>query len=339
MDRDSSVVIIGAGIVGSSLADQLTQLGCTNVVVLEQGPLFRPGGSTSHAPGGVFQTNFSRTMTQFAQETVRRYSELELDGHPCFLGGGSIEFAATRERWEDLKRKHGVATSWGLESELISPAECAQRVPILDPSRVYGGLFVPTDGIAKAVRAVEAMTRLSVARGAVFHGTTEVTGIDVSNGRVRAVETSRGRFDADAVVNCAGIWGPRISRMVGLPMPLVPMEHQYVETGPLAALAGETEEVSHPVLRHQDRAMYFRQHHDRYGVGSYQHRPLPVSADDLRRYDASEVMPSVVPFTSGRLHAGLERRSGATACFTRCGIFAPHQRHLLIHAGRVPDPG
>lgn len=297
MDRDSSVVIIGAGIVGSSLADQLTQLGCTNVVVLEQGSLFRPGGSTSHAPGGVFQTNFSRTMTQFAQETVRRYSELELDGHPCFLGGGSIEFAATRERWEDLKRKHGVATSWGLESELISPAECAQRVPILDLSRVYGGLFVPTDGIAKAVRAVEAMTRLSIARGAVFHGTTEVIGIDISNGRVRAVETSRGRFDADAVVSCAGIWGPRISRMVGLPMPLVPMEHQYVETGPLAELAGETEEVSHPVLRHQDRAMYFRQHHDRYGVGSYQHRPLPVSADDLRPYDDSEVMPSVVPFT------------------------------------------
>jgi glycine cleavage system aminomethyltransferase T/glycine/D-amino acid oxidase-like deaminating enzyme len=297
MDRDSSVVIIGAGIVGSSLADNLTQMGCKNVVVLEQSPLFRPGGSTSHAPGGVFQTNFSRTMTQFAQETVKRYSELDLDGLPCFLGGGSIEFAATPERWDDLKRKHGVATSWGVESELISPGACAERVPILDPRKVYGGLFVPSDGIAKAVRAVEAMARLATARGAVFHGNTEVTGIEVAGGRVRAVETSRGKFAADVVVSCAGIWGPRISRMVGLPMPLVPMEHQYIETGPLRELAGETEEVSHPVLRHQDRAMYFRQHADRYGVGSYQHRPRPISADDFVPYEEAEVMPSVVPFT------------------------------------------
>jgi glycine cleavage system aminomethyltransferase T/glycine/D-amino acid oxidase-like deaminating enzyme len=297
MDRDSSVVIIGAGIVGSSLADNLTQMGCKNVVVLEQSPLFRPGGSTSHAPGGVFQTNFSRTMTKFAQETVKRYSELDLDGLPCFLGGGSIEFAATPERWDDLKRKHGVATSWGVESELISPGACAERVPILDPRKVYGGLFVPSDGIAKAVRAVEAMARLATARGAVFHGNTEVTGIEVAGGRVRAVETSRGKFAADVVVSCAGIWGPRISRMVGLPMPLVPMEHQYIETGPLRELAGETEEVSHPVLRHQDRAMYFRQHADRYGVGSYQHRPRPISADDFVPYEEAEVMPSVVPFT------------------------------------------
>src|SRR5947209_114768 len=297
MDRDSSVVIIGAGIVGSSLADNLTQMGCTNMLVLEQGPLPTPGGSTSHAPGGVFQTNFSRTMTQFAQESVRRYSELELDGLPCFLGGGSIEFAARRERWEDLKRKHGVATSWGVGSELISPAECAERVPILDATKVYGGLYVPSDGIAKAKRAVEVMIRLATARGAEFHGNTEVTGIEVSGGRVRAVETSRGRFEAEVVVSCAGIWGPRISRMVGLPMPLVPMEHQYVETGPLRELEGETEEVSHPVLRHQDSAMYFRQHGDRYGVGSYQHRPLPISPDDFLRHDEAEVMPSVVSFT------------------------------------------
>ena len=70
MDRDSSIVIIGAGIVGSSLADYLTAFGCRHVTVLEQGPLFLPGGSTSHAPGGVFQTNFARTMTQFAQGTA-----------------------------------------------------------------------------------------------------------------------------------------------------------------------------------------------------------------------------------------------------------------------------
>src|SRR5947209_2442315 len=106
MDRDSAVVIIGAGIVGCSLADHLTEYGCTRVIVLEQGPLFAPGGSTSHAPGGVFQTNFSQMMTQFAEYSVRRYMGLDLDGQPCFYQVGSIEFAGTPERWTDLKRKH-----------------------------------------------------------------------------------------------------------------------------------------------------------------------------------------------------------------------------------------
>jgi glycine cleavage system aminomethyltransferase T/glycine/D-amino acid oxidase-like deaminating enzyme len=297
MDANDRVVIIGAGIVGCSLADHLTRLGCTQVVVIDQGPLFQTGGSTYHAPGGVFQTNFSRTMTQFAQETVKRYSELDLDGLPCFLGVGSIEFAATEARLQDLKRKHGVATSWGLESRVLTPDECVEYIPILDGTKVYGGLFVPTDGIAKAARACEALARLATARGATFQGNTEVTGITVVDGRVTAVETTSGSIEADAVVSCAGIWGPRIARMVGVPMPLVPMQHQYVETAPLPALAGETQEVSHPVLRHQDRAMYFRQHGDRYGIGSYQHRPLPISADDLARISDGDPMPSVVPFT------------------------------------------
>ena len=297
MKMDSDVVIIGAGIVGCSLADHLTQLGCRNVVVVEQGPLFAPGGSTCHAPGGVFQTNFAQTMTQFAQDTVRRYSELELDGQRCFYPVGSIEVAATPARWEDLKRKHGVATSWGVESFLLTPAECVQKIPLLDPSKISGGLFVPSDGIAKAVRAAEAMARLASARGAVLHGNTEVTEIEVAGGTVRAVVTTAGRFEADIVVSCAGIWGPRIGRMVGVPMPLVPMQHQYTITSPLAELAGETREVVHPVLRHQDRDLYFRQQGDRYGVGSYQHRPMPVSADEVVRYEEAEVMPSVMAFT------------------------------------------
>lgn len=308
MDRDSRIVIIGAGIVGCSLADELTAMGCTNVVVLEQGPLFATGGSTSHAPGGVHQTNLSRTMTQFAQYTVKRYSELELDGQPCFYPVGSIEVAITPARWQDLKRKVGVATSWGLPARLLTPEECARKIPLLDPRKIKGGFFVPTDGIAKAVRAGEAMARLATTRGAVFHGNTKVTDIDVGadlsrtdssrhDGRVQAVVSTAGRFPADIVVSCAGIWGPCIGRMAGVSVPLVPMQHQYALSSPLPELAGETREVVFPILRHQDRDMYFRQQQDRYGAGSYQHRPMPVSADDILPHEAAEVMPSVMGFT------------------------------------------
>src|SRR5207248_6953338 len=165
---------------------------------------------------------------------------------------------------------------------------------------IYGGYFVASDGIAKAVRAAEAMARAAMARGAVFHGGTEVTGIELAQGRVRAVRTTAAPFEADIVISCAGIWGPRIGRMVGVSIPLTPMQHQYVWTSALPQLAGETREVVHPILRHQDRDLYFRQQQDRYGIGSYQHRPMPLSADDIPRHQApAAVMPSVLAFTEG----------------------------------------
>jgi dimethylglycine oxidase len=298
MEGSAGVVIVGAGIVGCSVAEHLSRLGWRDVVVLDQGPLFEAGGSTSHAPGLTFQTNPSKTMTDLAKYSVGRYMELELDGRPCGYQVGGIEVAETPERWEDLRRKHGLATSWGLESELISPRECAERVPVLDEHRIRGGFYVPTDGIAKAVRACEAMARLAEGRGARFYGGTEVTGIEVRDGHVSAVETDRGRIETGLVVSCAGMWGPRIGRMVGMNVPLVPMQHQFAWTTPLAELAGETSEVVHPILRHQDFSMYFRQRGDYYGIGAYRHRPMPVSADDIgRNYGGEGEFPSVLEFT------------------------------------------
>ena len=297
MEDRASVVVIGAGIVGCNVADQLTQLGWRDVVVVDQGPLFEAGGSTSHAPGLVFQTNPSKTMTELAKYGVERYSELEVDGQPGFYPVGGIEIAATSERWKDLKRKHGLAASWGLEPELISPHECAEKVPLLEAENIYGGLFVPDDGIAKGVRISEAAARRAMDRGASFYGETEATGIEVKDGRVRAVETSRGRIETELIVSCAGMWGPKLGRMVGMTVPLQPMQHQYAWTTPLAELDGEDPEVAHPILRHQDFSMYFRHQGERYGIGAYRHRSMPVSADDIPKYEDAEIMPSIMEFT------------------------------------------
>lgn len=295
MESSAGVVIVGAGIVGCSVAEHLTLMGRREVVVLDQGALFEAGGSTSHAPGLMFQTNPSKTMSELASYSVRRYSEL--GGLPCFYPVGGIEVAATPERWKDLGRKQGLATSWGIESALLSPVECVEKIPLLDPDKIYGGFFVPSDGIAKAVRACEAMANEARSRGARFHGETEVTGIEVESGRVRAVETSRGRIETEVVVSCAGMWGPRLGRMVGMSIPLTPMQHQFVWTTALRQLEGESREVVHPILRHQDRSMYFRQRGECYGVGSYQHRPMPVESEDIPPYHEAEVMPSVMEFT------------------------------------------
>ena len=296
------LVVIGAGIAGCSAVYHLAQLGWRDIVVLDQGPLFETGGSTSHAPGGVFQTNFSRMMTEFARCTVRLYNALELDGEPCFHSVGGLEVAATPERWHDLKRKAGAAKSWGVEAELISPAEARGLVPILDETKIHGAYHVPGDGIARAVRAAGAMARSS-AGAAVFIGRTEVTGIEVAGGRVRAVLTSRGRIAAGTVLVCAGIWGPRIGRMAGVEIPLAPVQHQYALSAPLPELAGETREVAHPVMRHQDRAMYFRQHADCYGIGSYQHEPLPVRPGELSGFDGNAPPPAIREFTPEHFEA------------------------------------
>src|SRR5882762_7750926 len=104
------VVIIGAGIVGANLADELTARGWDRVTVLDQGPLPLTGGSTSHAPGLVFQTNASKTMTEFAAYTVEKFSSLG-----AFNAVGGLEVATTPERWTDLHRKSGWARSWGVE--------------------------------------------------------------------------------------------------------------------------------------------------------------------------------------------------------------------------------
>nr|WP_143094801.1 FAD-dependent oxidoreductase [Streptacidiphilus jiangxiensis] len=299
MTAHPKVVIVGAGIVGCALAEELTARGWTDVTVLDQGPLFATGGSSSHAPGLVFQTNSSRTMTEFAHYTVDKYTALTLDGAWCFRQVGGLEVATTPERVEELKRRHGYAASWGVRAELVDPARCVELHPLLDPGQVLAGLHTPDDGLAKALRAAEAQARLAVGRGARFLGHHAVTGIESAGGRVTAVTTEHGSFPADIVVSCAGFWGPRLGAMAGLTVPLVPLAHQYARTTPLAALAGHNSELleaSRPILRHQDRDLYFREHVDRIGIGSYAHRPLPVELADVAS-PGGPVMPSMLPFT------------------------------------------
>ena len=278
------VVVIGAGIVGCALADELTERGWTDVTVLEQGPLFATGGSSSHAPGLVFQTNPAKTMTEFARYTVEKYTALGV-----FRQVGGLEVATTPERWADLHRKHGWATSWGLDAHLLTAAECAGLQPLLDQDRILGGYHVPTDGLADAVAAGAAQAQRAIDRGARFLAHQEVVDVRVEGGRVTGVGTGTGTVDADIVVCCAGFWGPRVGRLVGLTIPLQPLAHQYATTTPLPGLRGG------PILRHQDADLYFRETGDRLGIGSYAHRPMPV--DEFATHADAAVMPSMLPFT------------------------------------------
>lgn len=213
------VVIIGAGIVGCSLADELTARGWTDVTVLEQGPLPAPGGSTSHAPGLVFQTSPSKTLTAFARYTVEKFNSLQVDGVSCFNPVGGLELATTPERLADLHRKAGYAASWGVRGEIVSAARCKELWPLIDQSAVLGGFHTPDDGLARAVLAARAQMERATEKGARFLDRYTVTGIEQEDGKVTAVVTDRGTFPADHVVSAAGFWGPVIGRMAGVDVP------------------------------------------------------------------------------------------------------------------------
>jgi glycine cleavage system aminomethyltransferase T/glycine/D-amino acid oxidase-like deaminating enzyme len=295
-------VIIGAGIVGASAAYHLAELGPPDVLVLDQGPLFETGGSTSHAPGLVFQTNGSRTTCRIAQDTVGLYEGLRFAGERCWYGVGSLEIATTPERMRDLKRRLGWSRSYGIRGgELLTPAQAAERVPLLDPGAILGAYHVPSDGIAKAVWIVAALADMAAGRGVSFEGGVTVTGFDVEAGRVHGVETDRGRIECERVLICAGIWGPTVGGMAGVPVPLVAVQHQLVWTEPVSELAGERREVVHPILRHQGMTMYFRQRGDHYGVGSYRHEPIATPQWQLRR-PGGPMPPSIMPFTPDDFH-------------------------------------
>ena len=300
----AKAVIVGAGIAGCSVAYHLAKLGWRDVVLVDQGPLFETGGSTSHAPGLVFQVNPSKTMTDFASYTVDLWKQLELDGQSCVNPVGSLEVAWTDERLTDLKRKAGYGMSWGVEAHVISASETRDFIPMLS-DRIKGALYVPSDIQTRPTRPAEAMARYAEQNGTALYGNVEVTGFGIENGRVTSVKTTHGDIETELVVAAGGIWAPRLGGLAGVSIPLSPMQHLYAVTTPLPDLAGATEEVTQPILRHQDHSMYFRQVGESYGIGSYNHEPLLVEADDILSHEDAPIAPAEVEFTPSHFETAM----------------------------------
>ena len=143
----ANVVVIGAGIVGNSMAYHLARLGWKDIVLLDKGPLPNPGGSTGHASNFIFLTDHSKEMTKFTLESVRQYKELGV-----FTQSGGVEVARTPERVEELKRRMASSKSWGIEAEVISPAEVKKLVPYINEKIILGGFSTPGIGVVDSLR-------------------------------------------------------------------------------------------------------------------------------------------------------------------------------------------
>jgi heterotetrameric sarcosine oxidase gamma subunit len=294
MSQKAQVVIVGSGMVGCSAAYHLTQLGWKDVLLIDKGELFENDGSTSHAPGGVVPLSHSKLLTQlglYTSDLITGLPHFRSDRN-TFTQAGQLEVAISEARWQDLIRLHGEAQGFKCESHLLSPVETRKMLPLINEQAVTGSLFVPKGLVVKGADVSGALARAAEATGgAKFVGHTALTEIEASNGRVTAVLTNNPdlpRIECEYLLLCANIWAPALSEKVGITLPLMAFEHQYVRFKPLAALAhfdrsDKNQEVAYPTTRELDSAMYYRQHWDSYGVGSYWHNPHMVRPKDVGR--------------------------------------------------------
>src|SRR5579859_5404009 len=198
--RSQKVVVIGAGIVGNSLAYHLSRLGQSDVLLIDKGPLPNPGGSTGHASNFIFPVDHSKEMTLLTLESMRQYKELDV-----FIESGGIEIARTEERMQELTRRMASAKSWGIEPvSLITPQEVKDLVPYINEELILGGFFTPGAGVVDSLRAGTIMRERATEAGMTVMANTEVLGLDVEGGRIRRVRTTKGDLDTDLVVIACG---------------------------------------------------------------------------------------------------------------------------------------
>jgi glycine cleavage system aminomethyltransferase T/glycine/D-amino acid oxidase-like deaminating enzyme len=300
----ASAVIIGAGIVGNSLAFHLARLGWTDLVLVDKGPMPNPGGSTGHASNFIFPIEYSKMMMELTRDSTEQYQELGV-----FTESGGIEVARTPERMIELRRRCTAAKAWGIPARLLTPEEVGKRVPYLEESVILGGGYFPTVGVVDSLRAGTLMREQAQQLGAlqVVAG-AEVLGIDTSaDGRVAGVRTSRGDIVTEVVAICCGVWSPRIAAMAGARIPLTPIVHQMISVGPIPLFADTAGEIEYPIVRDVDTNMYERQHGGDMEVGSYAHRPIIVPPGDIPSNEEAALSPTEMPFTSDDFDPQLEQ--------------------------------
>lgn len=248
------VVIVGGGIVGTSVAYHLTKLGWKDVVLLEQGSL--SGGTTWHAAGLVGQLRASSNLTRLIRYSVDLYGRLEAETGQAtgWKRCGSLSVARTAERMVQLERNAALARSFGIEAEVVSAKRAGERYPLMRTDDLVGAVWIPGDGKANPADITQALARGARAGGAGIHEGVKVAGVRLERGAVAGVETSQGPIATEILVNCAGMWARELGRMSGVTVPLHACEHMYIVTNPIDGVTPDL-----PVMRDADGHIYFKE--------------------------------------------------------------------------------
>ncbi len=271
-------VIIGGGVGGTSIAYHLAKLGWEDVVLVDRDQL--TSGSTFHSAGLVGQLRGSVSLTKMMMHSVdlyRRIGEESEDFDPGWTECGGIRLASSEERMEELRRQAGWAKTFGLPLELISADEAKEMFPLMSTEGVLGGAWLPTDGYLDPSQLTFALADGARQGGLRTYTNTRVTGIEVDGGRVKAVETEKGRIETEVVVNAGGMFAAEIGRMAGVRVPVIPMSHQYLVTQPFRERDPEN---PLPTLRDPDLLIYYREEGGGLVMGGYERHSEPAFMPD-----------------------------------------------------------
>ncbi len=272
----AKAVIIGGGIVGCSTAYHLAKLGWSDTVLLERHKL--TSGTTFHAAGLVGQLRSNANITQLLGESVALYDRLEKEtglGTGWKMNGG-LRLACNEARWTEVKRQATTAHSFGLDMQLLTPKEAQELWPLMTVDDVIGAAYLPTDGQASPSDITQALAKGARQAGTIILEETPVARVIVEDGRIRGVETARGRIDCEFVVCCLGQWSRAFAATVGVNVPLVSVQHQYMVTERIEGVAPDL-----PTLRDPDRLTYYKEEVGGLIMGGYEQNPLPWAVEGI----------------------------------------------------------
>ena len=165
--------------------------------------------------------------------------------------------------------RSNAAMAYGLEGSIITAKQAVELCPVIDESAILSAYHVPTDGLCRAVTVCHTLQDWCRERGVRFWDSTKVTGVRIEHGRVQAVETAQGTIACGQILVAGGLWGPELQGMIGRPIPLQPLQHVFAWGAPIEGLERRDVESYLPMIRHQDRDVYYRQRWQGMGIGSY----------------------------------------------------------------------
>ncbi len=342
LPTSAKIIIVGGGIIGCSTAYHLAKLG-KEVLLLERHQL--SAGSTWHAAGLVGQLRSNANITRLLGHSVALYKSLEAETGLAtgWKQTGGLRLACNENRWIELKRLATTAASFGLDMQLLSPAEALALWPIMQADDLVGAAFLPTDGQANPSDITASLARGARAHGAMLRENTAVDDLIVDQGQIRGVIVGEHRIVCEKLVLCGGLWTPTLAAHAGVCVPLAAIQHQYIIT---EKMAGVTPGL--PTMRDPDRLIYYKEEVGGLVLGGYEPNPLPWTAatvpDDFafRLLDEnwdhfSPLMEQALARVPGLADVGIKQMINGLESFTPDGNFilgeSPECKNLYLGCG------
>ena len=337
LPKNARVVIIGGGVIGCSVAYHLTKQGWTDVVLLERKQL--TSGTTWHAAGLIAQLRATANMTKLAKYSQELYGNLETETGVAtgFKRVGSITVALTEERREEIYRQAGMARAFGVEVEEISPKEVLEKYEHLNIDGVTGAVYLPLDGQGDPANIALALAKGARQGGAIVAERTKATGVTRDGRRITGVDWESGgetgHITCDHVVNCGGMWGHEVGKMLGVNVPLHACEHFYVVTEAIAGLK------QLPVLRVPDECAYYKEDAGKMLLGAFEPNSKPWAMNGIPEDFEFDQLPEDFDHFEPILENAVERmpmlaEAGIHTFFNGPESFTPDDAY---HLGQAPE--